>query len=374
MELARVFRAAGDAYRERFGARMPPSHRRAMTDIVRCRTPELGASLYDCANCGSRHYAYHSCRNRHCPKCQGDRAQAWLERLRARLLPCEHYLLTFTLPAELRPLARAHQRLVYGTLLREAAAALQALAHDPQWVGARLGIVAVLHTWSRTLAYHPHVHFLVTAGGLSPDGSAWIKPPHPRFLVPGYALARLFRAKLKAALAKAGLTDKVAPDVWDKPFNVHVQRIGSGQHAALYLSRYVYRIALSNDRIERFDNGRVTFRYTDARAHLTRRMTLAAADFIPRFLQHVLPRGFCKIRYYGLHSPSCRHDLERARALLESLDPTKPDQATGSHPSHRVVDVGGVAIDPPATPRPCPVCKTGRLVLVATLARPRAPP
>ena len=371
VELARIFRLAGDPYRRAFGNRMPPSHRRAMHDIERCRTPELGGSIYECQDCGSPHYAYHSCRNRHCPKCQDDRAQSWLERLRARLLPCDHYLLTFTLPAELRPLARAHQRVVYSVLLREAAASVQALADDPQWVGARLAILAVLHTWSRSLAYHPHVHLLVTAGGLSPDGSAWIKPAHSRFLVSGYALSPIFRGKVTTALRKAGLLQHVPPEVCDKPWNVHVRQIGNGQHAALYLSRYVYRVALTNDRIERFEHGNVTFRYTHARSGNTRRMTLPAADFIARFLQHVLPKGFAKIRSYGLLSSACRADLERARSLLESVatNPVHPHAAS-------VEDRGeeSACDDPPSAPRLCPVCKVGHLVLVGALPRPRAPP
>ena len=371
MELAHIFRAAGAAYRRRFGDRMPPSHRRAMHDIERCRTPELGGSLYQCQDCGSPHYAYHSCRNRHCPKCQDDRAQNWLERLRARLLPCDHYLLTFTLPAELRPLARAHQRVVYDILLREAAASVQALADDPQWVGARLGILAVLHTWSRSLAYHPHAHLLVTAGGLSPDGSAWIKPAHSRFLVPGYALSRVFRGKVTAALQRAGLLQHVSPEVREKPWNVHVQQIGSGQHAALYLSRYIYRVALTNDRIERCEHGNVTFRYTDAHSGNTQRMTLPAADFIARFLQHVLPKGFAKVRSYGLLSPACRDDLERARSLLESVAPEPAhSDSTSVEPCHEA----SACELPSAAPRLCPACKVGSLVMVASLPRPRAPP
>lgn len=371
MELAHVLRSAAPAYRHRFGQRMPPSHRRALSDIVRCRTAALGGSIYDCANCGLRHYAYHSCRNRHCPTCQADRAQAWLERTRARLLPCDHYLLTFTLPSELRALARAHHKIVYDLLLREAAASLQALADDPCWVGGRLGILAVLHTWSRTLAYHPHAHLLVTAGGLSPDGSAWVKPAHPRFLVPGYALSSLFRGSVRAALLRAGLAAQVPPDVWSKRWNVHVQHIGSGQHAALYLSRYIYRVALTNDSIERFDAGRVTFRYVDARSRQPRRMTLPADDFIARFLQHVLPKGLAKVRSYGLLSPGLRPDLERARALLDA-------RANADHPSPELHAPSPEPLPVPPdlldAPRRCPACKTGRLVFVGLLQRPRAPP
>jgi hypothetical protein len=375
VELADIVRRAGDASLRAFHGRIPPSHLRAMADIVRCRTPALGGSVYACDDCGTTDYAYHSCRNRHCPKCQDDRAQSWLDRLRGRLLPSDHYLLTFTLPSELRGLARSHQRLVYSILMREAAATVLTLADDPQWLGGRPAILAVLHTWSRTLAYHPHVHLLVSAGGLSPDGSAWVRPAHARFLFPGYTLSPIFRARIHAALAKARLGQDVCPDVWQSPWTVHVQQIGSGEHAARYLSRYVYRVALTNDRIERFEHDRVTFRYTDARTRQTRRMTLPVLDFIARFLQHVLPRGFPRIRYYGLLAPSARADLERARHLLESAAPRHPRSAKDvDRDPDRFADPPGDAATVPAPPRLCPVCKRGHLKLVGSILRSRAPP
>ena len=188
VELAEIIRAAGPACVQGRGLR--PAQQRALRDIVQCRTPALGGSLYRCDACGTLEYRYHSCRNRHCPKCQEDRAQDWLARTRARLLPCDHYLLTFTLPASLRAVAQAHPQIVYAALLRAAAAAVQTLAADRTWVGGTLGILAVLHTWSRTLAYHPHAHLLVTAGGLAPDGTTWVQPAHPRFLCPGCGRAR----------------------------------------------------------------------------------------------------------------------------------------------------------------------------------------
>lgn len=363
LELADIFRQAAGAYRQRFGARMPPQHRRALRDIALCRTPAMGGSLYVCDRCGTLDYAYHSCRNRHCPKCQEDRAQHWLERLRQRLLPCDHYLVTFTLPAALRPLARSHQRLVYAILLREAAAALQSLANDPAYLGADLGILAVLHTWSRTLAYHPHAHLLVTAGGLSPDGTAWRKPRHPRFLVPGYALSRRFRVRMRDALTRAGLAQNLDPSVWIRPWVVHVQQIGTGEHAARYLSRYVYKVALSNHQLERVHNGQVTFRYTPSGSRHSRRMTVPVLDFIARFLQHVLPRGFPKIRYFGLLSPSARPELERARALLQSAPPLNPrPRPAASTPPH---------VEPDLL---CPHCLCGHLHLQRTWQRSRAPP
>lgn len=382
VELADIVRTAGPAYVATHAGRLLPSQHRALTDIVHCRTAALGGSLYRCDDCGALEYRYHSCRNRHCPKCQADRAQQWLAQVQARLLPCEHYLLTFTLPAQLRALASRHQRVVYGALLREAATSVQLVAEDRAWVGGTPGILAVLHTWSRTLDYHPHVHLLVTAGGLTTDGMAWIRPAHPRFLLPGYVLSAMFRAKMRDALTRAGVGADVDPSVWRRRWTVHVEPIDSGEHATLYLSRYVYRVALTNQRLDRFVDGRVTFQYTHARTQTTRSLTLPVEDFLTRFLHHVLPRGFTKVRWYGLLSASRRTDLERARALLASRHPpddgvsvaTTPDAAEESTPA------GPSALDPPTpavettSPHGHARCPHGRWVLVQRYPPPRAPP
>jgi hypothetical protein len=356
VELAEIVRQAGEAYRRTFGDRMLPSHTRALGDILACRTPELGGSLFACdEDCGHLEFSYHSCRNRHCPKCHRDETRRWLDRLRARLLPCPNFFATFTLPAELRPLARSHQRIVYDLLLRESAAALQHLADDPRWVGGTLGILAVLHTWTRDLAYHPHVHLLVTAGGLTPDDEVWRKPAHRRFLVPGYALSEIFRAKLRDGLQRAGLLDGLDPAIFRKPWTVHLQHAGDGHHAAEYLSRYAHRVALTNDRIEAFDGERVTFRYIHSRTGETRRLTLPVHVFLARFLQHVLPKGFPKIRSYGLLSPAATGRRERARELL-ALDPTAPAHRNTSSPPQPHDD------ESPRRPRHCPACRRGHLV------------
>ncbi|HEX9704750.1 MAG TPA: IS91 family transposase [Gemmatimonadales bacterium] len=383
VELADIVRRAGPAYARAHAGQLLPSHRRAMHDIVQCRTAALGGSLYKCDDCGTLEYRYHSCRNRHCPKCQEERAQAWLGRTRARLLPCEHYLLTFTLPAQLRPVARSNQKVVYATLLREAAATVQKLAGDRQWIGGTPGMLAVLHTWSRTLAYHPHAHLLVTAGGLSSDGTAWIKPAHPRFFAPGYMLSEIFRAKMRAALVRAGLDSDIDPTVWTRRWTVHVQQIGTGDHAVRYLARYVYRVALSNHALESFTHGRVTFSYTHSRARAVKHLELPVDAFLGRFLQHVLPRGFTKIRSYGLLSPGRRPALERARHLLQlhappaaptsvSTNATIPDHSTDHSTTSADVDTRADTADTSA-PR-CPVCQHGHLRFVDRFQRSRAPP
>ena len=226
------------------------------------------------------------------------------------------------------------------------------------------------------MEYHPHAHLLVTAGGLARDGSAWVKPTHPRFFMPGYALAPIFRAKMRTALSRAGLAQDVDPIVWAKTWVVHVQQIGRGAQAIRYLSRSVYHVALTNHRLEKFEHGRVTFRYTHARTHETRRLTLSVDTFITRFLQHVLPRGFTKIRYYGLLSPTARANLERARYLLglHAVASTAPASDTATVAARVAATI--IVVEPVALPttRCCPVCRRGALRLVARMLRCRAPP
>ena len=385
LELADIVRVAGPAYVDAHAGRLRPSQRHALDDILHCRTPSLGGSLYRCDDCGALDYRYHSCRNRHCPKCQADRAQVWLDRVQQRLLPCDHYLLTFTLPHQLRAVARAHQRVVYAALLREAAAAVQTLADDRAWVGGTVGILAVLHTWTRTLEYHPHAHLLVTAGGLTADGQAWRMPAHPRFLVPGYVLSAIFRANMRRALRRAGVASAVDARIWRRRWTVQVQQIGTGAQATLYLSRYVYRVGLTNQRLTRFTDGRVTFRYTHAATRETRAVTLPVDSFLTRFLQHILPRGLTKIRWYGLLSPGRRPALERARSLLAqhsalpSTDPPDRRSATIADPPSVTTTTIPHDDSRPPTRRAlqCAVCRRGQCVLVQRYSRDgpsRAPP
>ena len=368
LEVADIFRLHGAVYRARFGDRLRLAQKRAMRDIEACRTAFFGGHLNQCDRCGHKLYVYHSCRNRHCPKCHHQQTERWLEKQRARLLPCYYSLLTFTLPSELRPLARAHPKKLYGLLMSCAAAAVQKLCRDPRWLGAGIGCLAVLHTWTRgalwALLYHPHVHLLVTAGGLSADGSRWIQTKNPKYLAPVEALSVIFRAKLCAALKKAQLLDQAPPQVWKKDWKkdwvVHCQPAGRGDKVLDYLGRYVFRIAITNSRLEQMDNGQVTFRYRENRTQKLRRVTLAAHDFIGRFLQHVLPRGSTKVRYYGIWSNSCRRQREQARALL-----TTP-LATVSDPP---APLQGLPQPAPTAPAParCPHCRLGQLMVIEVL-------
>ena len=372
LEVADIVRLHGAAYRKQYGNTLNPDRKRALRDIAACRTPFFGGHVYLCDHCREKVFSYHSCKNRSCPKCHHDQTQRWLARQRDRLLPCSYFHVTFTLPAELRPLARSHPKKIYGLLMKAAADALQTLVHDPSFLGARIGALAILHTWTRAMLFHPHAHMLVTAGGLAPDGQSWVDPKHPRFLVPDPALSVIFRAKFCAGLKKAGLLRFVPAAVWNIRWVVHSQHAGRGDKVLDYLSRYVFRIAIANSRLESLDNGVVRFRYRDNQTQQIRHVQLPATEFIHRFLQHVLPKGATKVRHYGIFSPACHSHLDRARLLW-----TPPPSATVSAvPGGDQAAAGDQSAAVPASPSArCPHCRIGLLLLLQTLPtqRCRAP-
>jgi hypothetical protein len=314
IELADIFRRFGPQYRSTFGDAMPKEHLKAMWAIEHCRTETMGGNLYHCESCGEIRYSYHSCGNRHCPKCGNDDAELWLEKQFALLLPQTYFLVTFTLPAQLRSVARSNQTTVYDLMFKASSQALKKLSLDPKFIGGQVGMVGVLHTWARDLAYHPHIHFIVPGGGLSAEGR-WLCAKN-RFLVPVKALSKIYKAKFRDQLRKTELWGNLDPDVFEKDWVVHSKPVGSGKPALKYLAPYVYRVALTNNRIEKLDNDRITFRYRESDTGMWRRTTLPALEFIRRFLQHVLPRGLHKIRYYGLLSSINRKRLNTVKRLL----------------------------------------------------------
>jgi hypothetical protein len=322
-ELAEIFQQYGEGYRAKYEQRMPISHKVAMNAIEQCRTEQLGGHVYTCEACQVSEYSYHSCGNRHCPKCQNQAGQQWFERQQQWLLPTPYFMVTFTLPQPLRKIARRQQKVMYSLLFQTAAAALQALAQDPRFVGGQIGMIGVLHTWGRNLSYHPHVHFLVPGGGLSADGQQWLTSS-ARFLVHVQPLGRLFRAKFRAALQKTALFKQVPYPLWKKAWVVDCRAVGNGQAALKYLAPYIFRVAISNKRIIKVAEGQVTFRYIPSGCKKSKRCTLPAEEFIRRFLQHVLPKGFVKVRYYGLFASGQRQRLKQARALLEIQTPPPP--------------------------------------------------
>ena len=289
--LGEIFRRYDPAYRNQFGTRLSASQRAAMAAIEQCRTETLGGQVYTCPRCATLRYSYHACRNRHCPTCQHDQAQTWLAKQQALLLPVPSFLVTFTLPAQLRPLARQNPQQLYALLFRSSATALQQLAADERFLGGQIGMVGVLQTWTRDLRYHPHIHYLVPAGAYVPAEKRWV-PAQGRFLVHVKPLAKLFRGKVRAALQQLGWARQVPAATWSTAWVVDCRPVGTGEAALTYLAPYVFRVALSNKRIVGVANDQVTFRYRDGATKKTKCCTLPATAFIGRFLQHVLPKGF----------------------------------------------------------------------------------
>lgn len=365
--LADILRAAGPVYLEQHSDQLLPSQSRAIRDILNCRTPSLGGQLFRCPECNEVRAVYFSCRNRHCPQCQVSHADEWLERQRALLLPTSYLLVTCTLPNELRDLARSHQRVVYSILMRSAAQALQDVVADPRFIGGRTAILAVLHTWTRALLFHPHVHMLVPAGGLVQDGDelVWRMPRKKAFPVPSFAIAHRFRERLHDALVDAGLVSG-SETVFRRRWVANVIKVGSGEKALLYLSRYVFRTAIADERIDDFDGDHVTFHWRESATGILRFQTLDVDSFITRFLAHVLPRGFTRVRYYGLWAPVSRKALNAAHEIIEAYN-----LAIGRKPLE--LPKPRVRFLRTASPR-CPVCASLYGEPVCQLPRQRAPP
>jgi hypothetical protein len=382
LEVADIFRTAGLAYRAAHAGHLSLHQLKVMSAIEYCRTAALGGHVEACTDCGHMRVAYNSCRNRHCPRCQGAAARAWLAEREADLLPVGYFHVVFTVPAEVADIAYQNKAAIYGLLFQAASETMATIAADPKHLGARIGMTAVLHTWGSAMTHHPHIHMVVPGGGLSPDGSRWIAS-RPAFLLPVRVLGKLFRRLFLTrlmALHNAGrlaffgglaeLTDRraflrhLAP-ARKKRWVVYAKPPFAGPEAVLaYLSRYTHRVAISNGRLLRFDDTGVTFRFKDYRRVGTDRqqiMTLAADEFIRRFLLHVLPKGFHRIRHYGLLAGAARKtNLDHIRELL------------GAAPR----DVDDARVEPDDIRPSCPCCG-GRMVIVETFerwSRPRAPP
>jgi hypothetical protein len=380
IEVADIFRAAGPAYRAAHAGRF--AQLKVMSAIEHCRTAALGGHVEACEDCGQWRIAYNSCRNRHCPKCQGAAARTWLAEREADLLPVGYFHVVFTLPAEVADIAFQNTALVYNLLFKAASETMLTIASDPKHLGARIGITAVLHTWGSSMTHHPHVHMIVPGGGIAPDGSRWI-PSRPAFLLPVRVLGKLFRrlfltrlvalhdagrlgffGTLAHLIERHAFLRHLAP-VRGKRWVVYAKAPFAEPEAVLaYLSRYTHRVAISNSRLIAFDQDSVTFRYKDYRRDGAERqqvMTLAVDEFIRRFLLHVLPRGFHRIRHYGLLAGSARKaSLALARELLEVAAPSDPRDA-----------------DEQEDFRPPCRCCGGRMIIIETFERwrqPRGPP
>lgn len=351
LELADLFREYGDDYRKKYADKLLPSHRQAMWAIEHCRTERLGGQVYGCPTCQEFQYSYHSCRNRHCPKCQHEQTQNWLKVQQDMLLPVPYFFLTFTLPAELRDLVRANQKALYSLLFQASAEAVQKLALDPRHIGGQIGLVGVLHTWTRNLIFHPHVHYLAPAGGLHADGQTWL-PARQGFFLPVRALSKLFQTAFRRGLQKLKLFDKVPSNAWRQKWVVHCQPVGDGQAALKYLAPYIHRVAISNRRLLAFDNrgsmesSQVTFQYRASDTGQLKKCRLSVEQFFQRFLQHVLPRAFVKVRYFGFFGASVRRKLTALQMRLASQTFDTVVHQAASSPS---------ALEPPSKIL-CPAC------------------
>jgi hypothetical protein len=379
VEVADVIRAHGPDLLARYGPALAPTQKRVLRDLARCRTAAVGGHLEYCRECGHERPAYNSCRNRHCPKCQGAARAAWLTAQADHLLPVEYYHLVFTLPAELSELARANPTVLYDLLFRAAAATVREVAADPKYLGACPGLLLVLHTWGQTLQLHPHVHGVVTGGGLSCDPGGRIDPAprwvpcRPGFFLPVRVLSRVFRGKYLAGLREAHargrlrLVGRNAPladpaavhaflcPLYRKDWVVYAKPPFGGPARVLqYLARYTHRVAISNHRLEGLAGGRVRFRYKDyADRGRERSMELDAVEFLRRFVQHVLPAGFVKVRHYGLLATrGLRARLAACRRLL--LGAWGADASATPGPGE------WVAVELAREPA-CPVCGSRRL-------------
>jgi hypothetical protein len=364
LEVADIVRAAGNSFWERYGSRLAWPHRKVLDAIVRCRTAALGGHLDQCRSCGHQAISYNSCRNRHCPRCQGNARARWLAARSAELLPVPYFHIVFTLPHEFSALILGNKRLLYDLLFRASAATLLEVARDPKYFGAEIGFLGVLHTWGQNLEHHPHIHYIVPAGGLAADGSRWIDSSR-RFFLPVKALSKIFREKFCDQLSELFRQDRLqfhgsleqlaSPGSFshflcqlrEKDWVVYAKPpFGGADHVLNYLARYTHRVAISNHRLVAFENGHVSFRWRDyAHGGKNKIMTVPVDEFLRRYLLHVLPRGLVRIRHFGLFANRRRAaSLQRCRSLL------------GTEP----------CAEPPATAAsqlPCPLC-SGPMMMV----------
>jgi predicted RNA-binding Zn-ribbon protein involved in translation (DUF1610 family) len=354
MTLTDIFRQHGREYLHSFEKNMLPSHKKAMRDIILCRSEYLGWHEWYCEHCQRVHYTYNPCKNRSCPQCQNDKCDQWIIKQKNLLLPVEYFMVTFTIPEELRRFARSHQKKIYHILFQTSANSLKTLAKDPRFLGGQIGMVGLLQTWTSTLEIHPHIHYIVPGIAISFDHKQ-IFYARDGFLMHEKPLSRIFRRIFKEALIKAGLIRLVPAYVWKIDWVVDCESVGDGLPAIKYLARYVYRIAISNNNILSCKNGIVTFRYKDNQTKKYLTMHLPVLEFMRRFLQHVLPKGLQKVRYFGFLHPKNKKIFNLVSLLLKAKF-IPPDNLITKEVIFR-----------------CPECG-GAMVLVTITSRKRAPP
>lgn len=379
-EVADIFRCYGDEYRQQHGHSLSVAQRRVMTAIEVCRTAVLGGHLERCDRCGHERNAYNSCANRHCPKCQSLARAEWLEKRHSELLNTQYFHVVFTVPEQIAPIAYQNKKVVYGILFRATAEALRTIAADPKHLGAEIGFFAVLHSWGSNLLHHPHLHCVVPGGGLSPDGTRWISC-RPGFFLPVRVLSRLFRRLFLNYLIKAFDAGKLQFFSSLQPLHdrraflrhlattratewvVYAKRPFAGPEQVLdYVGRYTHRVAISNNRLLDIDHGKITFHYKDYRHDGEQKtMTLEATEFIRRFLLHVLPDGFQRIRYYGFLGNRYREEKLACCRQLLGMPANPPHTEESKDYRERYEELTGCSL------RECPFCHQGRMVTVGIL-------
>ncbi|MCK4696449.1 MAG: IS91 family transposase [Candidatus Cloacimonetes bacterium] len=357
MDIATIFQNHFADYVKRFGPRMPSFHFKAIKAIMQCRTRVMGGEVYYCESCRQYHYAYHSCKNRHCPKCGNNESQKWVEKQKQRILPVDYFMVTFTIPQELRFMCRSHQKLFYSILFKASSDALKTLLGDPEYAGGKAGFIGILHTWTRQLMYHPHIHFIVPAGAFDVVRNQWNSADH-EFLVPVMALSKRYRRNFDKELKKKAplIYQSLPTDIWRKKFISNSKSVGKGDTVLEYLARYLHRVAISNNSIIDCKDGKVTFKYKESGSNKIRYQTVTALEFMRRFLQHVLPVGFQKIRYYGFLNAAAKSDWEKVKAYFQLKELFIHDQPKSAQDYY------------------CPTCKAKMTHIASYLRKPRAPP
>ena len=312
-----IFREYAPEYINRFGQTMPSEHHKVIDAMINCRTPNCGTMIYQCEKCGENHIIHKSCGNRHCPNCQHHKTHQWLVNQVERQLPGHHFMITFTVPQKLRRFIRSNQRTCYSALFKASSETIKKLAADEKYIGGDLpGFLGVLHSWGRQLSYHPHIHYVVPGGALSKKEDRR-HPSRIDFFLPVKAMSKIFKAKFRNEMSKSNLDSHIPAEVWVQDWVVNCQAVGPGAHSVKYLAPYVFKVAISNSRIVKLEDHKVFFRYKKPQSNRWRTMALDVSEFMRRFLQHVLPSGFMKVRHYGFLSPGASVPLEKIEALIE---------------------------------------------------------
>jgi len=342
-----IFADYYNEYIYQFGTAMPQNHLKAVKAIINCRTETYGLNIYECQKCGKRHLVFRSCGNRHCPTCQNHKTRQWVEKQLQNQVPGHHFMITFTVPEQIRGFVRSNQSLCYSALFKSSSEAMKKLAADEKYMGGNLpGFFGVLHTWGRMMQYHPHIHYIAPGGAISKHDKKW-HPSRMDFYLPVKALSKLFKAKFKDEMKKARFFDDIPNKVWQPDWNVNCQAVGNSEHSIKYLSRYVFKVAISNSRIVKVEDRQVFFKYRKPKTRRWRTAKLDVMEFIRRFLQHVLPTGFMKIRHYGFMHPSCSISLDEISARIElayGFNVKTPDKKIEPLPPITCPDCGGILI------------------------------